>query len=557
MAYIKGTNRNDNLKGTSDTDSIFGLDGDDTIDPGTGVNDFVDGGPGYDYLILNYVSVTGPYSFSVRNVERINFQGSNTGDNISLNGTTDDLYGNGGNDTLDAGSEDDLLDGGSGDDNLIGGSGEDTLFGESDNDILRGGEDNDFLDGGTGNDDLNGEDGRDYLLGGDNNDTLDGGSEDYEKDTLIGGLGDDRYVLDFSGVIGIHPWNQSAVIDEIVEYRGRGDDTVLVTNATYSVTLLDYVSGNYTLGANLENLTIAESALEFYGYGNELDNELSGNSKRNYLSGKAGNDTLNGNDDDDTLIGGQGDDLLDGGQGIDTANYSSSTSNVTVNLLGGTASDGFGGTDRLLGIEQVLGSGFNDLIFGGDGDDTLEGGDGNDNMRGRGGDDLVDGGIGDDFLHGDAGNDTMFGGSDNDVLYGDTGNDVLRGDDGIDTLIGTGGNVANPGLGEIDTLTGGLGLDKFVLGTRENTQIFYDDGNTSTSGSNDYALITDFAKDTDLILIRGSLDDYQLVTGFLSGVGSIADTSIYLIKPTGEPNELIAIVEDVTGLTNSDFVQLI
>jgi len=60
-------------------------------------------------------------------------------------------------------------------------------------------------------------------------------------------------------------------------------------------------STNYTLGANVENLTLTSTAV--IGCGNDQSNSLSGNSLSNNLNGGQGNDLLNGNVGNDTLVG--------------------------------------------------------------------------------------------------------------------------------------------------------------------------------------------------------------------------------------------------------------
>lgn len=63
-------------------------------------------------------------------------------------------------------------------------------------------------------------------------------------------------------------------------------------------------------------------------------------------------------------------------------------------------------------------------------------------------------------------------------------------------------------VGERDTLTGGVGRDTFSLGNV--TQVFYDDRNTVTAGTGDYALITDLNKGEDIIRLNGSKTNYRL-----------------------------------------------
>jgi hypothetical protein len=56
---------------------------------------------------------------------------------------------------------------------------------------------------------------------------------------------------------------------------------------------------------------------------------------------------------------------------------------------------------------------------------------------------------------------------------------------------------------EIDTLTGGTGTDRFILGTT--VTLLYDDSNTTTAGTADYALITDFnPTEGDTIELQGA-----------------------------------------------------
>ena len=129
----------------------------------------------------------------------------------------------------------------------------------------------------------------DRLVGTGGNDVIDGVGG---NDTLIGGAGDDTYIV-----------NSGA--PTIVERAGEGVDTVIA-------------KGDFTLGANLENLVINNaSSNNWNGTGNELDNRITGNAGSNFLSGGDGNDTLDGGAGNDILLGGGGNDLLIGGAGKD------------------------------------------------------------------------------------------------------------------------------------------------------------------------------------------------------------------------------------------------
>ena len=131
-------------------------------------------------------------------------------------------------------------------------------------------------------------------------------------DTLIGGLGNDTYQVD-------------TTTDTITENANQGTDTV-----QSSVT--------YTLGNNLENLTLTGTA-NINGTGNTLNNIITGNSGKNTLTGSAGNDTLIGGTGNDTLTGGAGGDRFtfnNPNQGIDTITdfLSSQGDKITVSAAG-------------------------------------------------------------------------------------------------------------------------------------------------------------------------------------------------------------------------------
>jgi Ca2+-binding RTX toxin-like protein len=139
----------------------------------------------------------------------------------------------------------------------------------------------DAIDG-TGNDLDNivtGNSAANTLDGGEGADTLDGGAG---ADTMLGGAGDDVYVVDDTG-------------DVVTELTGDGTDLV-----QSEIT--------YTLGDYVENLTLTGSGV-INGYGNSLDNELTGNSAANTLDGGEGADTLDGGAGADTMLGGAGDDV--------------------------------------------------------------------------------------------------------------------------------------------------------------------------------------------------------------------------------------------------------
>ncbi|OQW34303.1 MAG: hypothetical protein A4E19_02250 [Nitrospira sp. SG-bin1] len=290
------------------------------------------------------------------------FDLTGTAANDSIIGTNvvDRISGLAGNDTLAGGDGNDLLDGGTGTDTMQGGAGDDTYVIDSPGDLVieTAGEGRDTVQSavtyalgahvenlmltgtaaisGTGNvldNVLLGNSANNTLNGGAGHDRLDGG---YGSDVMIGGIGDDTYVVNRAG-------------DIVTEQAGQGNDTV-----ESSIT--------YTLGANVEHLTLTGSA-HINGTGNTANNVLMGNSGDNILNAGAGDDTLNAGRGHDILFGGSGRDMLNGGDG-------------------------------------------NDRLDGGTGDDQLVGGAGNDQLLGGGGADQFTGGRGHDILIGNSGNDT-------------------------------------------------------------------------------------------------------------------------------------------------------
>ncbi|TKB72427.1 MAG: hypothetical protein E8D46_13855, partial [Nitrospira sp.] len=198
---------------------------------------------------------------------------------------------------------------------------------------------------------------------------------------LTGGLGNDTYVV--------------GVGDTVVEGLAEGFDTV-------------QSALTYTLGANLENLTLT-GALAITGTGNALNNVLTGNSAANLLIGGLGNDTyVVGADDIVAENLGEGTDTV---QSALTYTLGANVENLT--LTGALAIDG-------------TGNALNNSLTGNSAANVLIGGLGNDTLTGN---------AGDDTLNGDAGNDVLTGGAGNDILDGWDGNDVLNGGIGDDYYV--------------------------------------------------------------------------------------------------------------------------
>ena len=180
--------------------------------------------------------------------------------------------------------------------------------------------------------------------------------------------------------------------------------------------------------------------------GNAGNDRLTGGRGPDELNGAGGADTLRGGGGYDLLLGGAGNDTLsdsltgayiDGGRGTDTLDFSASASGVavysqnvetgvTVQMLDGSVEVTHAGqqfANRIFNTEVLVGSGYNDVLWAGNGSDTIRGG------------------AGDDFLNG------LGLGSDLDKLYGEAGNDLLAANEGVDHM------------------TGGAGADRFSATT--------------------------------------------------------------------------------------------
>ena len=121
--------------------------------------------------------------------------------------------------------------------------------------------------------------------------------------------------------------------------------------------------------------------------GGYADDEITGNREANWLRGGLGDDTLRGLSGDDTLEGGPGADVLEGGYGSDTASYENATAAVKVNLTLSVQPAGSGEAtgDQLSGIENLIGSAYDDTLTGDDQPNVIEGGPGADTITGGGG----------------------------------------------------------------------------------------------------------------------------------------------------------------------------
>ena len=178
----------DSLTGTSESETIWGYVGNDTIDGGGSPSDVV-AAYSSDYL-----------------------RGGDGADVILGGVGADDINGNQGNDTVH---------GGAGDDWAVGGKDEDVVYGDGGGDIVCGNLGNDTCDGGAGSDLVRGGQGDDSLAGGAGDDWLSG---DRGSDTLSGGAGADIF----------HSFGEAGV-DRVTDFNfGEGDRVQLDPGSAYT-----------------------------------------------------------------------------------------------------------------------------------------------------------------------------------------------------------------------------------------------------------------------------------------------------------------------------------
>jgi Ca2+-binding RTX toxin-like protein len=477
---LTGSKNADDLSGGGGNDMLAGLGNDDRLDGATG-NDTLEGGDGKDFLL------GGAGNDTLNGGAGIDTLDGGTGDDALSGQDGDDILRAGdGNDTLSGGTGVNMLDGGAGTDTASyafaaagvnvnlrsggpqatgGGGVTDTLvsierlIGSGFDDVLIG-FGSDMIAGGAGDDVLAGAR---ILDGGDGSDTVsyawsngvvvDLAISDPQRtdpnylifDTLINiesltGSGWDDTLKGNSGANRLSGGDGSDTLigragDDILD-GGNGFDTASYAEASTGVTVDLGVTGPQSTGEGTDTLISIEN--------------LTGSAFADTLLGTAGWNVLTGGAGDDVLVGRGGGDRLEGGEGMDTASYADATARVWVTLssVSGWFPD-TGDSDRLIGIENVVGTAFADMLTGDAGANALSGGAGNDRLTGDLGRDTLTGGVGNDVFDFNALADSGVGAGVRDVIT-----DFQRGLDAID-------------LGDIDANAARVGDQSFsFIGTR-------------------------------------------------------------------------------------------
>ncbi|MCE3222677.1 MAG: protein of unknown function, putative Hemolysin-type calcium-binding protein, partial [Nitrospira sp.] len=332
-----------NGTGNALNNSLTGNTGNNTLDGGAGA-DAMSGGTGNDTYIVDNVgdaiteaasagadTVQSSVTFTLgANIENLTLTGTSAinGTGNTLNNT---LIGNSGANVLRGGTGVDAMSGGAGDDTYVVDNAGDTVA-ENANEgidtvqssltyILGANVENLTLMGttainGTGNaldNVITGNSGANVLTGGAGNDTYVVGTGDTVAEQANAGI--DTVQSAITWTLGANLENLTLIGTTAINGTGNTLDNVLAGNSaanvltggagndTYVIGTGDSLVENsgagtdtvqssitYTLGTNLENLTLIGTAA-INGTGNASNNMMSGNSANNVLTGLGGNDT--------------------------------------------------------------------------------------------------------------------------------------------------------------------------------------------------------------------------------------------------------------------------
>ena len=460
-------------------------------------------------------------------LENLELTGSKNinGDGNDLNNR---LTGNSGKNTLMGYGGDDILDGGTGIDTMRGGDGDDTYYVDNVGDVVS--------ETSTGGVDLVATSLDRYVLGA----NIESGRTLSTGVTKMAGNALDNVLYAGSGDNGLH--------------GSTGFDTVSYEDAGAVTINLAVTLAQDTGGSGVDTLGGFEAVI-----GSRFNDTLIGNAQDNTLDGNAGSDLVKGEGGNDTLMAEGGysatlesieyektydeygnltggfdywfylGETLDGGTGNDFVSYANAQSSVIVDLEGGLgyatgvialldnrhASDTGGDVinniartpadfaDQLLNIENIIGSSFNDVLYGDNGANVLSG---------------------------RSGADTLIGGRGNDTYFVDNAGDVVR---ETDVTLSSGGS---------DTVHSSLGA--YTLGANvENGRILAAGvaaltgnslGNTLYAGAGNNVLNGSTGVDTAAYVYAASAVTVSLaVTTAQATAGSGTDTLIAIENLTG------------------------
>jgi Ca2+-binding RTX toxin-like protein len=362
-----------------------------------------------------------------------------------------------GNDILN-----DVIDLLAGDDTYSGLGGNDSILGDAGNDCISGGNGVDTIYGGAGDDSISGGAGSDRIYGELGNDSIDAGSGNSDRILYnqTGGEAINAVITSSGGSSGINA--------ATVTTASQGNDTIQGFEALNGSGLGDFIT-----------VTTAATAIENL-----------------FIFGSSGNDTLVDN-------------YRQGGVFADYNTSSTSmTCGISVDLITGLATDGFGGTDSLVGVTAVSAINFNDTLLGSNSSDRFRPSGGSDSIDGRGSFDILD------YSQNNASQAISVNLADG------------RANDGIALVVGGATIFGADTLISIENVRGGLGNDT-IIGSDANNNLRGNLGNDSIDGgggTQDYADYSNSSASVSVNLETGiasgaaiGTDSLRLIEGVLGG----------------------------------------
>ncbi len=397
--FINGRSGNDLLVGGSGFDTLFG--GEDTEHGIRQYGDVIDysqetggGAVNVDFSNNSATDTFGDFDF-IREVERV--IGTSNGDTLTGGNTENDdfeqFHGGGGNDVIDGGSGFDeasyrfaaagiivdMDDAVEVNDDGDGGTAEDLISIEA-------------IEGSEFDDDISAAPvatagGLFRVTGRQGNDTITGNSIDTQASYWNAGA--DPANNDVGATVNLSGLSIVSLVTGNNVAAGRAEDGLEITPGVFGIDILSGISS---------------------------------------VRGSRFDDHLVGGGVDETFIGGTGDDTIDGGGGANTVDYGAERAltshlagaanrGVNVDLTTNTAIDGFGDTDTLSNIQNIIGTEFADRIVGDAAANVITGG-----------------GTQQRF---DADSDVLIGGAGDDTLSASGGAVIFRGDQGNDIITST------------------------------------------------------------------------------------------------------------------------
>jgi Ca2+-binding RTX toxin-like protein len=301
--------------------------------------------------------------------------------------------------------------------------------------------------GGAGSDTFIGRGGNDTLTGGGGNDVFVYDTRVFGSDRITDFNAGDKLDLSFlkvADLASLAPFMAQDGADTVITL---GYDSSTEVIRLVDVTMNSLTAANFVFNTSATALNLTGTGFRDVLFGGNAADRIAGGNGSDTLVGGANNDQLTGGGGEDVLFGGAGNDIFiyntrefgadtirdftvagdridlsalnvadltslqpfmsqDGADVVITLGFNSSTESirlVDVNLNQLTAANFVFNTSAT--ALNLTGTGFRDVLFGGNAADRLAGGNGSDTLVGGANSDQITGGGGEDVLFGGAGND--------------------------------------------------------------------------------------------------------------------------------------------------------